>query len=125
MREAVGTTIMLQIMMIFVVVFIAFLAFTINYARVFRMKNQIVTYVEQYEGFNGASIESNTELVNIVEDFLRSVNHDVSDYEVNKIATSRGSYYEVIVYLNIKVSFLGFDIQNLGIQGETKIIYER
>ena len=52
MREAIGGTILLYIVLIFLFVYIAFMAIVINYGRVFRSKNSVVTYIEQYEGFS-------------------------------------------------------------------------
>ena len=48
MREAIGGTILLYIVLIFLFVYIAFMAIVINYGRVFRSKNAVVSYIEQY-----------------------------------------------------------------------------
>lgn len=57
MREAIGGTILLYIVLIFLFVYIAFMAIVINYGRVFRSKNSVVTYIEQYEGLSDNTID--------------------------------------------------------------------
>ena len=52
MREAVGGTFLFNLMIIFIFFFAAFLAIAINYSQAFRIKNQIINYIEQYEGIN-------------------------------------------------------------------------
>ena len=57
MREAIGGTILLYIVLIFLFVYIAFMAIVINYGRVFRSKNAVVSYIEQYEGMTDKTKE--------------------------------------------------------------------
>lgn len=57
MREAVGSTFLFNIMIIFIFFFASFLAIAINYSQAFRVKNQIINYIEQYEGLNETSEE--------------------------------------------------------------------
>ena len=52
MREAVGSTFLFNIMIVFIFFFASFLAIAINYSQAFRIKNQIINYIEQYEGIN-------------------------------------------------------------------------
>ncbi len=55
MREAIGSTFLFNIMIVFIFFFSAFLAIAINYSQAFRVKNQIINYIEQYEGMNEKS----------------------------------------------------------------------
>ena len=60
MRQAIGTTWVMQLVIIFMLIFVAFLALTINYTKAFKVKNELVTIVEKYEGIqtkSGGSIE--------------------------------------------------------------------
>ena len=50
MRESIGTTWIFQLVIIFTLIFVAFLALSINYTRAFKIKNEIVTIMEKYEG---------------------------------------------------------------------------
>ena len=50
MREAVGTTWIFQLVLIFVLIFAAYLALTVNYSKSFRVKNEVLTIIEKYQG---------------------------------------------------------------------------
>lgn len=65
MREAIGSTFLFKIMIVFIFFFSAFLAIAINYSQAFRIKNQVINYIEQYEGMNDSSEE---EIVNYIND---------------------------------------------------------
>ena len=52
MREAIGGTWLLGLVLTFIVFFASFLAISINYAKAFNVKNNIVDLLEKYEGNN-------------------------------------------------------------------------
>ena len=56
MREAIGGTWVYQLVIIFMLIFVAFLALTMNYRRAFKVKNDLLNIVEKYEGFSKTSI---------------------------------------------------------------------
>ena len=66
MRQAIGTTWIMQLVIIFMLIFVAFLALTINYTKAFKIKNELVTIIEKYEGLNyGTSNQSGSiDLIN-------------------------------------------------------------
>ena len=122
MRESVGATILLQILMVFLVIFISFLAVSINYAQAFRIKNQIVTYIEEYEGWEG---QGQGQAADKIDEFLSKM-HYTAGYEVEAIPVAgRGTYYKVSTHLNLDLPMLGAVINNFKITGETRIIYRR
>lgn len=55
MREGFGGTFMMAMMMVFVVVFVSFLALALNYAKTYRVKNKIIDIIEQNQGFNSVA----------------------------------------------------------------------
>lgn len=55
MRDAFGGAFMLQLMLIFLVIYVSLLAVGYNYAKAFRTKNFIIDYIERYEGYNELS----------------------------------------------------------------------
>lgn len=55
MRQSIGTTFMLNIIIIFIVLVFAFLAATLSYAKAFRVNSKIVNYLEVFEGYNDLS----------------------------------------------------------------------
>ena len=59
MREAIGGTWIMGIVIVFVVLFSGFLAYSISYTKAFNVKNEIINYIEYREGFTEAeSVES-------------------------------------------------------------------
>ena len=51
MRDAIGGVFSLQIILVFVILINGYLAYSVNYTRAFRVKNEIINIVEESEGF--------------------------------------------------------------------------
>ena len=64
MREAVGSTFLFKLMIIFIFFFASFLAIAINYSQAFRVKNQVINLIEQYEGLSEENQERIANLIN-------------------------------------------------------------
>lgn len=90
MREAVGSTFLFNIMIVFIFFFASFLAIAINYSQAFRIKNQIINYIEQYEGIDDIDDrERIVEYINSSGYYRDNVNCDCNDivctdYEINR-----------------------------------------
>ena len=52
MREAFGGVFMIRISLVFVFIFVAFSAISLNYAKAFRVKNHVIDFIEQQEVFS-------------------------------------------------------------------------
>ena len=50
MRESIGATWLLGLVIAFIIFFSSFLALSVNYSKAFNVKNNIVDFVEKYEG---------------------------------------------------------------------------
>lgn len=50
MREAIGGTWILQLVIVFMLIFVAFLALSLNYSKAFQMKNEVMSIIEKREG---------------------------------------------------------------------------
>lgn len=50
MRDAVGGVVNITIIVVFLVIVSGYLAFNVNYTKAFRVKNKIISTIEQYEG---------------------------------------------------------------------------
>ena len=51
MRESIGGTWTMQIVIVFILFFVAFITLTINYTRAFKVKNEVINIIEREEGF--------------------------------------------------------------------------
>lgn len=52
MRESIGATWIFSICLTFIILFTAYLAISVNYAKAFRIKSNIVSMIEENEGYN-------------------------------------------------------------------------
>lgn len=134
MRDAFGGTMMIELLMIFIVVVVAFTAVLVNVAKTFRIKNEVINIIEQTHYNGGYSLdEVDTYIINagyqtIESDSLyntcisNSGNWGDKGYCITPIKSESSSYttyYKVTVY--VSVSFPFFDGQwTLPISGETK-----
>lgn len=52
MRQTIGSTWILQLVIVFILIFVAFLALSINYTKAYKIKNELLSIIEKYEGVN-------------------------------------------------------------------------
>lgn len=142
MRDAFGGTFMFKIIIIFIVFYVAFMAIAANYAKVFKIKNNVINILEQSQ-FNYNDTNDWNGIVNNgkVKEYLSSVayNHEnnsniVSDcrdrggqLSSNGVCikghtlSSTSAYYEVTVYMVISFPLFSMDFV-IPISGETETV---
>ncbi len=149
MRDAIGQVYIIQIILIFVVLINGYMAYSVNYARAFRVKNQIVNIIEQYEGpYNEEGIEKINEYIDrmayaVSNEQMISFQNSNSDavcpgyngwcYIAHDVSISdgdedrNGTYYSIVTFVNIDIPVVN-NIIGLGtflqIVGETRTFYE-
>lgn len=136
MRESFGGAFMIKLVLVFIVVYITFMAVAVEYAKVFRVKNQIINILEQSQYELG-----NTDVEEKIDTYLRNVPYSRPDVENRCTVTSengvfldRGvcieqftdngdisAHFKVTVYIGIDFPFFGINM-TLPISGETKTI---
>ena len=57
MRASIGGTWLLGLMLTFILLFVSFIILTLNYSKTIRIKNDMVSVMEKYEGLNENSIQ--------------------------------------------------------------------
>ena len=114
MKEATGGTLLMQLVIVILAVFIFFIASVMQYARVYRIKGTIVDAIERAEG----GIKSKDELTAVMKDAQYE-----GGYKVCKIYDEdrRGTYYSVEIYSYFTILPQFFTIK-LPIRGETRTI---
>lgn len=149
MRDAIGGTISLQIILFFLVVINAYLAFSVNYTKAFRIKNNIVAIIEQQEGYTTSSALNNEDTAQArIFALMKNANYTISKsalqcekmgyktiyddinkngfcLKLHKNADGSG-YYSVITQVNIDIPIVNKILPLSGIfsiKGETKSIY--
>ena len=139
MRESFGGVFIIKFLMVFIVFYISFMAIAINYAKVFRIKNQVINIIEQ----NQYSGNSDINTLDLIEQYLPTVHYFVQEINcesrqnngqkvegtnVNGICIlpmsddDNNQYYKVTAYIKIDFPFFGTNLV-VPISGETKTIH--
>lgn len=144
MREAFGGTFTIELILLFLAIYVALIAVALNYGKAFRVKNQIIDIIEQNEGFDFNNTNEGSEraqinsylnrmsyYVNIASINDSTINNTYSCYSegycVEKIVSITNldnietSYYKVTTYVNIDLQIFRLKF-TIPIQGETRKI---
>lgn len=147
MRESIGGAWLLGLVMVFMMVFIAFVSISLNYSKVYILKTNMITVLEEYQGLNTLSVEKLDNLINS-SGYMGRLTCSSKDYDkvlgvTNKIVsvnptnkqsycvtrevrdaqdgTENKYYYNVIVTFAFSLPVLG-DIFDFKVSGETNAI---
>lgn len=139
MKDAFGGSFMLKIMITFFVIFICFMTVAINYAKTFRIKNNVINMLERstVSNFKSTVTEIDEYLASIaysypavnypkVQENCEKQGGDLTDRGVCIVSVIDGNdyYYKVTAYI-----VLDFPMFELGtvvpIMGETKVLRDR
>ena len=82
MRDAFGGLMNMVIIVVFLVLVSGYLAFNVNYTKAFRVKNKIITTIEQYEGACEPGNPSN-KCNQVIKDYMQSVGYNASSLQIN------------------------------------------
>lgn len=129
MRESIGGSWLLAFVVVFIVIFAAFLAFSINYTKAFQTKNKIINIIEENEGYNSKTI-------NKIEEYIDNAGYstngmrcasstdEMEDYGycVERICGKQGSSYKVTTFISINIPFMSSKL-SIPISGETNTIF--
>lgn len=149
MREAFGGAFMIRLVLVFLVLYISFMAVAVNYAKVFRIKNHIINILEQHQ-YNGEEDGKNTDsgAIKAIDEYTEKVHYNVGDQNREKLekkcngvwrdsgvcitpaedcnANNNSCYYKVTVYITVDLPFYFTQnvdfIHSLPISGETRTI---
>ena len=153
MREAIGSTWLIGIVITFIAIFSGFLAYSISYTKAFRVKNEIINIIEKNEGFKSSPNdltnitdtelkEDNTTAVKEVR-FIKAIGYDYAKFDSSsnpckegtlqtggyclaKYCPTNGETSRIYYKVTTYIS-LSIPIINVGINlpisGETKALY--
>lgn len=145
MKEAVGNTFILSIMITFIVIFIIIFAGSTSYTKAYKVKNRIIDIIENNEDSTKSNTIS-TATFNEIDAFLAQTGYKVNAsnksgckashggtivsngsmsnqyrYCIEKITTTRGIYYGVTAYMYFEFP-VASGLVELPVYGETKIL---
>lgn len=149
MREAIGGTWIFGLVIVFIVLFTSYLALSVNYSKAFKVKNKIITLIEENEGLTDKAQEDIVSYLNNVGYFVygpcgrdseleeegysaptgyegqgltnRKYKYCVATRESNSDTLDR-KYYKVTVFFKFDIPILD-NIFTFPVTGETKAVY--
>ena len=95
MRESIGGAWLLGIAVTIISLFTAYLAFSVNYSKAFKVKDGIVERIEKYEGFsetNTRSGRSSSNVVDEIQDFLNMISYNTQGKCTEAIGVAKPFY---------------------------------
>jgi len=151
-RDAISGAMTLQIIVIFMIIINCYLAFSVNYTKAFRVKNEIRSIIEKNEGLTTAAVEQIDELMlknkyKINDEFIKWCSNNGYNVETrlkngkfcykyhkvdvsgtsNDLNTYKGTYYTVATFVNIDLPLINNFLPMAGnvflVKGETALIY--
>ncbi len=152
MRQTIGNTFIINLVITFTLLFSAFLALAITYNKIFKMKNEVISIIEKYEGMNSKSntiinnyfdyigykttfycpkelYEDNNYVYGItsdgnIETAEQSKKYKMCFYKVRTDNENIKKYtYNIVVFYKFDIPVLG-ELTTFNITGETKTIIE-
>ena len=145
MKEAIGTSFVFNLMMIFIGVLIAMFVGSLAYTKGFKVRNKIIDIIEKYEKYD---IKDSAQ-IDEINDSLSSIGYQVrgdntskckargnasqvtntiqnNDYEycVYEYNTSRGKYYGVTVFIHVDIPLIG-GLIDIPLYGESRLVYSK
>lgn len=141
MRDAIGSTFIFRLVIIFIVFYVCFACMVVNYAKVFRVKNRAIDVVEQYQSTGLSGVSDKVESDAYINSLGHTVDSDIfakitAEYcktnntntkftsngicveEKTSIYNSNKHYYEVTSYIVIKFPVFTF-VAVMPIKGYT------
>ena len=152
MRESVGGAWVYGLVLTFVLMFTAFIALAINYNKVFRVKNDVLSFIEKYNGVNDENvklindylktsgysmsgincgnykvedqIDNTTPYEEFHQKFKSSIQEDVKNQDmcIRRIQNGDIDNYEIILFFDLKIPVVG-DIFKFKVTGKTEDIH--
>lgn len=105
MKDAIGGTWIMGIFIVFIVLFAAFMAYSISYTKAFRVKNEIINIIERNEGFSESSRKS--DLKNYNYDFKQDDSVESKVFEYIKAAGYDYETSETVNCMSVRGEDLG------------------
>ena len=152
MRDAFGGIVNITTIVVFLVIVSGYLAFNVSYTKAFRVKNKIITALEQYEGKCGKYDEGNCDAA--IDEYIQQVGYSPASFDgtgceslnvdpekgyyigkcradsakSGSINDNEKYYYKVETAIDISIPIINnilSNIPDLRLKGNTKLITEK
>ena len=151
MRESIGGAWLFGIVIVFIFLFAAFLTYSISYTKAFNIKNEIINYIEENEGFttindtsvspgNMSSSELNKSTEGKIYKLVYNVGYNIDATQdivckdngtnfygvcITKVCPNgdvNNTHYKVTSYIALEITVIDLSV-NIPITGETRSIF--
>lgn len=136
MQDAFGGTFMLKLFMVFFVIYVAFIGVALNFAKIYRIKNNVINILERYE-YNGKDAGGEDGIHSKLETYLKNVPYENPNIKLSNrcdenftklgiCVVKKGEedkpYYKVTVYYVVNLPVLDIPGIVVTASGETIVI---
>ena len=117
MRESIGGAMLFWVVLFLFSIFIAFIAFIIKYARVYKIKNSVINYILRQEG-NVSKNDIDSQLSSM--GYQKDGSYKICRY----FPTDNGTFYYIELYSASEFPIAGKQFWGLKVtvKGETRVI---
>ena len=124
MREAIGSSWIIYIAVIFIMIYIFFVGFVMNYAAAYRAANYVVSQIENCQGkMNDCNGVTMTTITNTVRTKYSYVTPNRSPISPTCFANGNGVIYRVELPVEFDLPLLG-GLRWMTVKAETKTIHD-
>lgn len=146
MREAIGSSFMLNFIIVFIIIFIFMFVGTLSYTKAFKVKNRIVDTIENYDGNIANGNRLKNEVQSDIDGKLGEIGYRIDQtatcetddrfsdgvevlkssnyrYCIYKMTTSKGDYYSVVAYIYFELPIIGTKME-FPVYGETRVFMD-
>lgn len=118
MRDSLGGTVMFVIIIIFLVVALGYLAYSVNYTKAFRMNDKIISLYNEFNGECTSDIKPGYEqsCQEQIEKYANEIGYVAADLECNKFSNDA----TVLKYKNLFCAIPRVESNASEIEGDTK-----
>ena len=103
MRESMGGLWLFGIVITFIVLFVSFIAYSISYTRAFKVKNEIINYIERAEGFT----QYDGDVRQVTDDELRTMTNPPVEVQAYLQAKNVGYNYSLSEQVDCSIGDYG------------------
>ena len=83
MRDAFGGIVNITTIVVFLVIVSGYLAFNVSYTKAFRVKNKIITTIEQYEGKCGSESTAGKDCDTAIATYIKDVGYSPKTFKAD------------------------------------------
>ncbi len=122
MREAVGSSMLFYIVITFLIIYISFIAFIMNYASAYRAANYVITQIEACQG-NLEKCNGNSR-AKVEQQITQKYRYIVKENNTSYCCfeNARGSVYRVTLKVEFDLPVIGLT-SPFSVKAESKTIY--